>query len=411
MRASRAPLPMLVALVMVLAIALPADAGLGWPQDGYDSGHSNANTQEWRLRPDTIGRLRLLWSRSVRPAGITADEFLFEWVDLPVVRGAAFVSWFGQEVDAPRVRALDPATGTLLWSRSSQWSVAAASTDIAYANAERRIVAMDVRSGERRWSRWGREVLAAAPAIDCLVVKTPDGPGLIDAATGQDLWVRTRLQMGTGLSAGEKVVVSQIRPGPDAIVALDMETGNTIWKLPARWAHGRWVSPDAAASGTVFVVTWARSSDARGEVRALRLEDGTTMWRRTLRDATPVVAAVGRGRVFLTRARYTTPGGCEGDAPCPMRGALLALDARTGRTLWRVPGGSGTRRPLLNVGALANGLLFAFGDGLLALSPVAGRVLWRDELDARVAAVADGRVFAVRGGRLWAFGLPDRGGG
>lgn len=156
MTRGRVSLATIVALVAALVVVQPAPAGPGWPQDGYDAGHSHANTQEWRLRRDNVGGLELLWSRSVRPPGITQADFLFEGVSVPVVRGSAFASWWGSEVDAPRLSALDPRTGRIRWSRASDWEVAAASAETAFANASGRIVAVDVRSGERRWARWHR---------------------------------------------------------------------------------------------------------------------------------------------------------------------------------------------------------------------------------------------------------------
>jgi outer membrane protein assembly factor BamB len=158
-------------------------------------------------------------------------------------------------------------------------------------------------------------------------------------------------------------------------------------------------------------------------VRALRLDDGSTVWRRVLRDDVPTVSATGDGRLFLTRSRCATPGGCIGGDWDRRRGSLLALDAGTGRTIWTLPGIAGSAGPLWEAGALANGLLYVAGvrrwesfsvSRLAAIAAGTGRIRWTADVRgtfASVAAVADGRLFAITqagrgGGRILAFGLP-----
>ncbi|MGZ8583445.1 MAG: outer membrane protein assembly factor BamB family protein [Actinomycetota bacterium] len=226
MRAPRVPLTIVVALVTTLAVTLPADAGTGWPQDGYDSGRSNANTQDWRLRPGNVGKLRLLWSRSIR----TADQgWVYEHIDLPVVRAAAYEWWQSEGVETPRSVALSVDTGRSLWLRSQEWAVAASSADTVYANAGSwRVLALDAATGERRWARWGMRLFAATPSIDRLVVRTHDGVGMIDASTGQDVWIRDGIAIDGYPLMSRGVVVGRADQDPDAILGLDAETGDTL---------------------------------------------------------------------------------------------------------------------------------------------------------------------------------------
>lgn len=427
MRTGRVLPATLAALAVTISMTQPVGASAGWPQDGYDQGHSHANTREWRLRPDNVGRLRLLWSRPVRPPGVTPDEFLFEGVQVPVVRGAVFASWWGQEVDAPRLTALDPATGRNRWSRSTGWVVAAASADVAYVNADRRVVALDASSGERRWARWGIDVFAASSAIDRLFVRMREGLGVVDASDGRNVWARPDVSMGAGVVADGKVVVTEPRPGPDLLFAFDAETGDTAWRRSIWWRGARWSFPDVAADGVVYLVSSGRAVGDGTTIRAIRSADGSVVWRRELTDTNARVAAAGGGRLFVTVSRCARPEACDAGADWwPVRGALLALDAGTGRILWDVPGETDTPRPLWNVNALANGLLFVSGtrqlgdslrDRIAVLSAARGRLLWSRERRGSfvsIAAVADGRVYAHTaqgglGGRVLAFGLPSPG--
>lgn len=417
----RVSLATIVALVAALVVVQPAPAGPGWPQYGYDAGHSHANTQEWRLRRDNVGGLELLWSRSVRPPGITQADFLFEGVSVPVVRGAAFASWWGSEVDAPRLSALDPRTGRIRWSRASGLEVVAASADVAFANASGRVVALDVRSGDRRWSRWGLEIFAASAAIDRLFVRTDKGLAAIEAATGDDVWTRDDIRMRDGLVTGQTVVVATPRfRSAEALFGLDAGTGETIWQRPVWWRDARWVTPEAAADGLVYVVSSPRSNEG-ATIRALSPADGSVVWRRAFGDDVGVGPA-GGGRIFVARSRCATPGGCDAGADYwPLRGALLALDARDGHTVWAVPGRTEGRRSLWTAQALANGLLavsamrspFRLGGRIAVLWAASGRELWAAEVReafVSLAAVADGRIYATtaqgaRGGQVRAYGL------
>lgn len=421
---------MLVALATVLATVEPVDA-TGWPQEGYDSGHSNANAQEWRLRPGNVGKLRLLWSRSIR----SADEgWVYEHIDVPVVHAAAYAWWMGEASEPmSRSAALATDTGKVLWQRSQEWAVAASSTDTVYANAGRRVLSLDASTGERGWARWGMRVFAATPTIDRLVVETRGGVGVIEASTGRDVWMRDGIAIDGYPSMSRGVVVVRAdRDGPDAILGLDADTGETRWRrLLRRTQHGGWNSsyPEAAAGGLVYVVARWHPKDEVTTVRALRLADGSTVWRRVVRDDVPTVSATGGGRLFLTRSRCATPGGCIGGDWDRRRGALLALDAGTGRTIWTLHGIAGSAGPLWGAGALANGLLYVAGvrrweafsvSRLAAIAAGTGRIRWTADVRgtfASVAAVADGRLFAITqtgrgGGRILAFGLPgSRSGG
>lgn len=423
----RVSLVTVLALVVVTGSATTSLGSRGWPQDGYDGGHTYANTQEWRLRPGNVHRLRLLWSRSIRTAH---EGWIYEHIGVPVVRAAAY-AWWAAEAPEPlqATRALSPGAGRTIWLRSREWVVAAASQTTVYMNDRSsggwRVLSLDASTGRRGWARWGISVFAASSSIERLFVRTRIGVGVIEASTGEDVWMRDGIVLdGTPLVSRGVIVGRATLDGPDAIVGLDAETGDTLWERALRRRHGSWNSsyPEAASGGLVYVVGRSFPTSEVSTIRALRLDDGSTAWRRLLRDDVPSVSAVGGGRVFVTRQRCATPDGCFDDW-FRGRGALLSLDARTGRSLWRISGIDGSPRPLWSAGALANRLVFASGvrrwrsfglSRVVAISAATGRILWTADVPRAfvfVSAVADGRLYVVtaggsRGGRVLAFGLP-----
>jgi hypothetical protein len=423
LRSRFGPASVLIAMCLAVSVttftAPPARATLGWPQRGYDGGHSNANPREWRLGPNDVGGLRLLWSRSVRAPGSTPDSFLFEYVERPVVRSAAFASWSGQEDDRSRFTAVDPATGSKLWSRAFEATAVAATSDSVFVNANDRVTALDAGAGSRLWTRWGVQAFAASRRIGRLFVTTSDGLSAIRASDGSDVWTRS-LKYGSPLLGGGLVVATRFRSGRLQMVALDARTGKNVWWTSiARTAPEMWTV--AAGQGLAFVES-RNGQHERVGLTAIRLTDGSVAWRRGFPGFSLSVGAVGGGRVYVTPWRCSSPAACDSGADYwPKRGRLLALEVGAGHTIWSFAGRTNTPAPLWGVGALANGIVYASSDDapsrlrsrLSAISAASGRLLWTEELRgtlANVAAVADGRVYAVTqqgnlGGRILAFGI------
>ena len=88
-------------LVATSYAAGTSDGSADWPIYGYDPGHSNYNTQEHLLGPDTVGSLTLKWAlptqETYRP-GYTASP--------AIVDGSLYV-------DSGALYALDAVTGTV----------------------------------------------------------------------------------------------------------------------------------------------------------------------------------------------------------------------------------------------------------------------------------------------------------
>jgi outer membrane protein assembly factor BamB len=103
--------------------------------------------------------------------------------------------------------------------------------------------------------------------------------------------------------------------------------------------HGRAMIefPPVVAYRKLYVGTHA------GQVIAARVRDGRVAWTRDLGYCIASSPAVGKGVVYVTT---------KGIAPCQrhpeMKSFLFALDARTGRTLWRVRTGLVESSPLLS---------------------------------------------------------------
>lgn len=242
--------------------------------------------------------------------------------------------------------------GTIAWEHRAAGDLGppAIDGDTVYAgSSDGRLYAIAIATGKERWRYQAEEDLSTRPAVHegaVYVASQQDTVFCVDATTGAWRWHHRREGKAQGFTIfGAASVVA----GPEAVygaysdgfaAALDPKTGAVRWE--------RRVSP----AGTP------------ADVDALAL-DGTRLY----------------------AAAYS--------------GAVLALDARTGQTLWTYEAPGATQL------ALAGGVVVAVTtSSVIALSPVDGGAVWTTPLGGAPAGapVAAGKwllVPAGRGGLRW----------
>jgi eukaryotic-like serine/threonine-protein kinase len=217
----------------------------------------------------------------------------------------------------------------------------------------------------------------------------------IDGASGDIAWIFSRpLVDFTGAPAvvdGVVYVGGWSLATDDTVYALDASTGRLIWEtqLPG-YAQG--ISSAAVMDGTVYIGTAVGSP--RSVVAALSAEAGEILWLHPLPEDVDTgfsaAPAVADGLVYV-------PTNTNG--PSSVKPQLFALDAVTGRLVWKRPVSHSYSSP-----AVANGVVYVGGQAgdasqLTALNARTGRILWayREEGTERPIlsspAVADGRVY------------------
>ena len=184
---------------------------------------------------------------------------------------------------------------------------------------------------------------------------------------------------------------------PDGLVrAFDMQTGNRIWEFdttPEDDDNTNVGGGVSAAPGLVYAAT------GRAELIALEAATGKQVWRVAMPQPARAAPTVADGRLFV-----------------PLLGnSIVAFDAKTGSRIWSYQGTASVTGMLgLPAPAYADGLLVAgLGSGeLVALRAATGAVVWLDNLgtahggDRDLSAVLglpviqDGRVYAASLGGL-----------
>lgn len=169
---------------------------------------------------------------------------------------------------------------------------------------------------------------------------------------------------------------------------------HTLWSIqPTRGTEGRQLRLVAALSGDRLYV-----ADARGRVAAIDAPSGRELWRQETGLALSAGPEVAGGRLLLGTAQ----------------GEVLALAEQDGRTLWRTSLGS----EILSPPKAADGrvIVHALDDSIYALDAASGQVQWRAHYPPPVLTLRGssapliapgGAVVGLSGGKLVKLGLED----
>lgn len=189
-----------------------------------------------------------------------------------------------------------------------------------------RVIAREADTGKVRWvAKVSSEVLAApAAGSGVTVVRTGDGHlyGL-NSSTGAEMWVYERTVPTLTLRGVAPPVIEEdiAMAGFDngRFAAVSLKNGKMVWESPLALPSGRsdlerMVDIDTAP---VLVGTMAYVASFHGSVAALSISDGKILWTREVSSYEEI--SVGDERVYVTDEK----------------GAIWALDAKTGSSLWK----------------------------------------------------------------------------
>ncbi|RZB29098.1 MAG: hypothetical protein AEth_01702 [Candidatus Argoarchaeum ethanivorans] len=387
----------LLALLISLIGAAPVMA-TDWQQFHYDETNIGTTASD---APDDNA---LLWTSDVISAvdgssTVTADGMVFVYCN-----GA--------------LKALDESSGSEIWSFPiptsglGSWASPAYNDGCVFITAGTNIYCRHASDGSEKWT-WaipsGHESCNGGPTVADGKVVVSDWDGhhyyCIDEATGTNLlWTKDVNGYAQGTAAyadGNFYLTSWAYPG-GCVYSVDSD-GNDNWHTP--------LPEDTCGSvalstelGLLYVTTYDFYGLA--DLHALYMINGTEKWSHdeviSGTDSTPAVAY---GNIYL----------CAG---CPGYSDLYTycFDAWTGDIKWMTSFGDGIGSWTCSV-AVADDKVFVgkgFGfmghNGLYALDatpPGSDAVIeWSSNVGGSSPAVADGIVFTIADGRVYAFGTP-----
>ena len=299
------------------------------------------------------------------------------------------------------------------WSRSLGGKIngglALADGAIFVESFDRRVSALDARTGRVLWSTPVSNVVMTTPIIADRVVIVGTGTAHVLTQTATKLiWGRPQgdeivaLDEGTGRVRWRRTTVGENMPSPalvtirgahavvlanggDHMRALAVRDGHTIWERAVPGIAS--MSSAAVDNGRLFVVIGGGShSGARDRLIAIDPSDGRIVWGAPYgnADCSPTIAG---GAVFVEGSNFDAK-----HAPPNAFNDVEAVDERTGRLRWQWYSGYGT---FTSVGSDEEGVAGLAADGafyesiparneLIAFDGRSGRVRWRTHTKAAV---------------------------
>lgn len=264
---------------------------------------------------------REIWSVSVGSSARGRDLRL-----QPVVDGNAVIA----AEAAGRVWAFDAESGRMLWETNVRaklsGGVGAGDGLVVVASDEGKVYALERAKGDRRWEAEVSSTVLAAPVIGggVVVVQSQDGrvTGL-SASDGQRLWRYERSEPALSLrgTATPLILGNQVLAGfgSGRLAVLGLRDGKMLTELVVAEPRGRneierLVDVDVAplfANGLLYAVSF------QGRLVAIDPQGGRTAWTRDVSSFTGMSAD--SSNLYLTDDK----------------GNVLALDLRTGASVWK----------------------------------------------------------------------------
>jgi len=367
---------------------LQKETNSGWHQFHLNSQHTGASSSPAPKTNETA------WTRDVNAQAGSS---------VTVAEGKVFVNCMDEIVS------LDQFTGETLWNAPFEQNEDVCCSwhtpifhdgKVFFTGME--TVCLDSETGEVVWSfapPTKRGAVDGSPVVADGKVIVSDWDGhhyyCLNESSGKEIWnfsVEGSAQSTPAVSDG-KVVFGAWEWGLGGnIYCIDFDDGSEIWSLSTE------NSPAGSASvldGTVYMPTY--NFNGNGDLLALTLLDGSILWRKEI-SPTDSVPALAEGKVYVC-------GGVEGFS----RSKTYCFDSASGDLLWETDEADkiGDWRCSM---AYADGIIFVgkpnfedFG-GTVALDADTGDVVWSYPEGGSSPVVADGMVFTVGGGKVYAFG-------
>ncbi|WP_435157813.1 PQQ-binding-like beta-propeller repeat protein [Haladaptatus sp. DFWS20] len=391
-----------------------------WPCFGYDAKNSGAAP----TAREPVRNTRVEWRFDAGTPTMNSSPV--------VVDGVVYTTGTG---DPGGIHAVDAESGGEVWQFDTAGYVSstpAVVDGVLYAGTwGKQFYAVDIESGHRRWKAdIGHRFGSSSPVVAderVFVGTIGDGPLVVsgsedeekfeacallalDAERGNELWRYDDFGERAHIESSPAVADGRVHfSAEDGVHALNVETGEVVWSRGIiRNSH---VSP-AIRDGLVYYAG-SYDGDTPSRLWALDAETGEIRWTYGMDDMSQKISpTVADGTVYVpvSSSRICLTGGSDDDCSGVMRGRLYAVDAETGTEQWKTEIETDTR----SSPAVANGVVYVgCRDGISAVT-VDGDAAWRVDFDGEredgpyvqsSPAVAGGRVFiGASDGRLRAIG-------
>jgi outer membrane protein assembly factor BamB len=229
-----------------------------------------------------------------------------------------------------RVQALAADSGKPLWERRLNLGVTSGvgvgDGLVLVGTGKGMVVALDKNTGNEQWRAQATSEILAPPAAESGVTVAQSDDGKITgfaSATGKRLWVFERSEPALSLrgTASPTMVGDAVLTGfgSGKLAAIGLRDGRALWEIPVAQPQGR-SEIERLVDVDVPVLLAGRtllSAAYQGKIVAVSLENGRLLWSRDI--STYSALGADGGNVYVSDDR----------------GQVYALDMRSGATVWK----------------------------------------------------------------------------
>lgn len=380
----------IVATAAIIIASGSTDEGGDWPQFHLNSEHQGACLSSA--------------SHDNRTAWESENIGAQEGSSVSVAGGCVYVNCID------RLVCLDQSSGRTLWNVTlsptadvcNVWGFSPAYHDGLLFLTGSKVVCLNAKNGSEKWSfsfPTKKGSVDGGPAVVDGRVIVGDWDGhhyyCLNESTGEEIWnftVEGNAQSTPAISDGLVVLAGWEWGLGGRVYCLHLENGTEIWNQSTS------NSPCGSAAlfkDRAFLTTYNFEGD--GDILAVSLHNGSLLWQKSISrsDSTPALAD---GRLYVC-------GGADGFSDK----ATYCFDAENGDLIWKT-------EPQDEIGewrcspAYADGLVFVGQTqnmnytALCALDAATGKTIWRYPAGGSAPAVAGGLIYSIGNGRVYAFG-------
>jgi len=311
------------------------------------------------------------------------------------------------------VTCLDESTGAVVWTSAAldaptwdSWSSPAYHDGNIFIGSGTKVYSINGTDGTLNWTYTmpsAKEACNASVTVADGKVFASDWDGshyyCLNEADGSHIWTFTVSGYAQGTPAydnGKVYLTSWVWGGNGHVYCVYSDNGSQVWHETAPLAVA---GSATVANNAVYFATY--NFGGTGKLYALDSDNGSVLWESVAIQSTDATPAVADGKVYIS-------GGCPGYWDL----ATYCFSADSGTQLWKVDDIGGWTCSMAAAGnaVLVGNLKDAWSGvgsyGTYALNPTTGATIWSSSYGGSSPAVANGKVFTIAHGRVYAFGTP-----
>jgi outer membrane protein assembly factor BamB len=228
------------------------------------------------------------------------------------------------------------------------------------------------------WPQWrGPQRTGHVPAGEPVPQTLPPAPKVV--------WhVPVGYALASPVVAGKRVIYLDLKNGKEVAHAADANSGNELWSAELDEGFKDNQTPSGPRCTPVIDGDLVFAQSCRGELRCLNAGDGKVIWRTNyVKDhGATFIGEKGQAQ-GASRHGFNAPPLVDGDRLIALVGgkpkaAVVCIDKRTGAIIWKAQEATPAyAAPVIANVAGVRQLLAFMADGLMAIDPANGKLLWR----------------------------------